>query len=289
MARISVKMPNSNGVAAGQTATWKLPTGRRYHTLEVIYSNITLAQMLEIRVKANGETIHQYNGVQRDVMNRFDSRAAAGGILTIAFDRFNLYSQTGEEATAIQTDTADPVTGVAINQFELEIDIDPATVNPQMTVYAQQSENDPARPGPGLINRVLRTTRVLGSTGFNDISDLQKATEGPKYQWVNRVFFASANTTEAEIVRDNRIIFQRTKALNDRKQVDGVRVPITGWYVIDPTEEGYDFDAINLTYPADPNNPRSARLPYTDYRYRLNLSAAETVTVISEYLGTLNG
>lgn len=289
MARITVKMPNSNGVAAGQTATWKLPIGRRYHSLQLEFSGVTLAQMTEIRVKANGETIHQYSGTQRDVMNRFDSRAAAGAILTIPFDRFNLYSQVGEETTAIQTDSVDPNTGVAISQFELEIDIDAAAAAPVINVSAEQSDNDPRRPGPGLILRTLKFTRVFGASGFNDLSDLPKATEGPKYQWLNRVFFATANTTEAEIVRDNRIIFQRSKALNDRRQSDGVRVPIAGYYVIDPTEEGYDFEPVALTYNTDPRNPQSARVPYTDFRYRLNLSAGETVTALVEYLGTLNG
>lgn len=279
--RITVKMPNSNGVAPGQTATFDLPIGRRYHNLFAEYSGITLAQMEEIRVIANGEVIHRYSGTQRDTMNQFDGRAAAAGVLVIPFERFNLYEQVGEEATALQTGSADD-SGVAVTSFKLEIDIAAAAAAPSIKLTAEQSDNDPNTKGPGKsVLRVLPYSRVLGA-GTPEVSDLPKATEGPKFLFVNRAFFFNAgNVSSLRIERSGFTIFERSKALNDRMQTDGVRVPQANVYVVDMTEAGYDYETIALVQPN--------KLPHQDYRYILTLSANATVIPIIEYLGVLGG
>lgn len=278
--RLHVKIPNSNGVAASQTATFNLPIGRRYHDLRLALTNITVAQVGQVRIKANGENIRTYSGPELDSINQYDGRAAAGAILTVPFDRFGLYSQKGEEATGIQTGSADPKTGVAITQFTLEVDLTAGPVNPAIEVTATQSDNDPKNPGPGVILRVMRYTRIFGAAGIAELSDLPKGTEGPKFQGINRVFFKSA-ATNLEIERDNRKIFQRSKTLNDRIQVDGVRVPQAGYFVYDPTEEGYDYEFLTLF--------DDQLRPFQDLRYLLTLPAGETMVALVEYVGALQG
>lgn len=283
--RIQVKVPNSNGVAAGATATWSMPIGRRYHSLALQLTNLTAAQLTEIRILANGEVIHRYSGADRDKMNQFDRMTAAdtNHILLIPFDRRGLYNQAGEEATAIQTGSQDPATGVAITDFKMEVDIDPAAVNPAIAVVASQSDNptDKNRQGPGLIRRVMKYTRVFSVAGVNEISDFPKGTEGSKFIWVNRAFFKTANTLDVEIDRSNFAIFQRTAALNNQVQTNGVRTPQTGWFVFDPTEEGYDWEPVGLL--------QANGIPYQDFRYKLNVSAGETITGYIEYLGKFQG
>lgn len=286
--RITVKVPNSNGVAPGQTATWDLPIGRRYHALNIAYSGTTmgLPQMTELRIVANGEVIHRYSAADRDTMNQFDRMAAAAGILIIKFDRDGLYAQGGEEATAIQTGSPDPKTGVLISSFKLEIDIAGSAVAPAIAVTAIQSDNvgllnGVDRRGPGLIRRIRKFSRTLGSAGVNEISDLPKGTEGANYLWLNRTFFVTANTLDVEIRRSNFTIFQRTAAVNSRIQANGVRTAQAGWFCYDPTEEGYDWEPVSFF--------QDNGLPYQDFRYLLNLSGAETVTAYVEYLGRLQG
>lgn len=278
--RLSIPMPNANNVAAGQTATWDLPIGRRYHELNLEYTGVTLAQMTEIRILANGSVIHRYSADERDSMNQFDGRAAAAGILCLPFDRYNLYSQGGEERTAIQTGSADPKTGSKISNFKLEIDIDAAAAAPVITVTAEQSNNlTGALAGPGALLRTLKFPRTFTTAGEQELSDLPKATEGPSYQIINRVFFKSANTTKMSIYLDNVELFKRGKALNERKQTDGVRVPQAGYFVFDPLEAGYDWEALKLIYDNG--------APVQDFRYKLTLSGAETVNAIVEYVGVL--
>lgn len=274
--RLTMLMPNSNNVVAGGTATWDFPIGRRYHQLFAEFSGVTLAQMTEIRVIVNGEVIHRYSAVQRDAMNQYDGRAAAGAILCIPFDRFGLYSQGGEEKTALQTGIADPKTGKSITNFRLEIDIDAAASAPVITLTALQSANV---GGSLVIRRVIPFTNTYTASGEQELADLPKATQGPAYQIVNRVFFKTANTTKLSILVDNVEIFKRSKALNDRIATDGVRVPQSGYFVFDPVEEGYDWEALMLV--------NGSGAPVQDFRYRFTLSAAETVLSLVEYIGAL--
>ena len=285
--RISVKVPNSNGVAANATATFDLPIGRRYHKLVLQYGGTTfnLAHMTEIRVIANGEVIQRFSGTDRDMMNQFDRQAASAGILVLPFDRVGLYQQNGEEATAIQTGSKDPGTGVAITSFKLEVDIGGA-IAPTLTVLAVQSDNDPGKPGPGLIRRIMQYSRAFTVAGVNEVSDLPKGTEGNRYIWINRAFFLTGNTLDLEIQRSNFTIFQRTAATNSRLQTNGVRTPQANVYAFDPTEEGYDWEPVALFQSP---NAQGIALPYQDFRYKLNLSGAETVKIYAEYLGKLQG
>lgn len=278
--RLHVKMPSANSVAAGQTATFNLPIGRRYHDLRFALTNITAAQVDMLRIKVNGESIITCTGAELDSINQFDGRAAAAGLLSVGFDRFSLYSQQGEEITALQTGSADPKTGVSITQFSAELDINAAVVNPAISLTATQSDNDPKVPGPGLIRRLMRYSRTFSAAGIVELSDLPKGTEGPKFQIINRTVFKTA-ATNLEIERDNRKVFQRSKTVNDRIQADGVRVPQAGYFVYDPTEEGYDYEGVTLFDPAG--------RAYQDLRYLLELPAGETTIALVEYLGALQG
>ncbi len=275
--RVEIKIPNTTAVAANQPATWSVPIGLRYHSFQLAYSGITLAQMDQIRLNVNGETIHRYTGVQRDKLNQFDGRAAAGGILTIPLDRFGLYRQDGEEMTALRTGVADKL-GKIINKVEIEIDVNAAAAAPAIAINATASDN-PSGIGPGIIQRVLSYNRNFGASGVVEWADLPKATEGSKYQVINRAAFFASNITNMEVSRDNKIIFQRTKALNDRVQLDGVRVPQSGLFVIDPTCEGYDFEGINLV--------QGNGAAYADFRYLPTLSSGENIAALIEYLGAL--
>lgn len=271
MARIEVRMPAFEGVAAGQTATAKLPIGRRYHELQLTYSGVTLAQITEMRLFANGKVIHRYSGADRDSMNQFDGRAAAGGILAIPFDRFNLITQAGREETALNTGSQSEQ-GLSINSLYLEIDIDGAAAAPAFSMTATQS--DALAGGPGTVLHVQRHTRDFAGAGVFDISDLPRGTATSIA--LNRIFFKpSANAlTDVKIERNQYTIFERSATLNTRIQTDGVRTPQGGIFAVDKTERGYGGDPIDL-------------VGVSDFRYNLTVNGAMTVTVYSEFLGRL--
>jgi hypothetical protein len=283
MGRINVRMPAPEGQGAGQTATFKLPIGRRYHALHLIgtaaTSGMTVAALSEIRVLANNKVIQRFSGVERNAMNLFDGRADAAidgnnFILTIPFDRYALMTKAGEEETAINTGSKDTGTGKEISSLALEIDIAASGFvgAPSLSMFADQSESLPG--GPGTVPHILRSTRDFAGAGEYDISDLPRG--GETTLTLNSIFFKpSANAVSSvKIESDQYTIFERSAALNARIQTDGIRVPQAGYFAIDRTEWAYGGDPIPLVGPQD-------------FRFKVSLTGAATLTIHSHYMGRI--
>lgn len=279
--RIDVKMPAGEGIAAGQTATFKLPIGRRYHELQLVGSAtaFVVANLSEIRVFANNKIIQRFSGAQRDLVNQFDGRAAAdtsaaGFSLVIPFDRYFLNTVAADEETALNTGSLNEKTGEIINSLYLEVDLAAAgiTGTPVLELNATVSEALPG--GPGTVLHIQRHLRDVAGAGDYDLVDLPRG--GVTTAYLNRVFFdPSANSiTRVKIEADQRILFDRKAALNRRIQADGVRVPQGDVFAIDRTEKGYGGDPLNLQ-------------GLQDYRYILTVDGAMTLTAITEYMGRL--
>lgn len=271
MARIEVRMPAGEGIVAGQTGTFKLPIGRRFHELQLAFSGVTLAQMTEIRLFANGKVIHRYSGVDRDKINQFDGRAAAGNILIIPFDRYGLKTLAGEEETALNTGSVD-ANGVGITSLYLEIDIDGNATAPVMTLSATQS--DALAGGAGTVLHIQKHIRDTAGAGEFDVSDLPRGNATSIA--LNRLIVKpSANDiSKMQIDRNQYVIFERSKELNEKVQTDGVRVPQSGYIIIDKTERGYGGDPIDL-------------VGVSDFRYKFTTTGAASLTILSEYLGRI--
>lgn len=279
MSRINIKMPSPESAVAGQTATFKLPIGHRYHGLHLVASAtaIAVSDINEIRVLCNNKPIQRFTGSERNAMNLFDGRAdaaidAASFILTIPFDRFNLGTRIGEEETAINTGSPDS-SGVAINQFSVEIDLASGiTGTIVLALYADVSER--LAGGAGTIPFIIRTTRDLSGTGEKELSDLPRG--GAESMALDRIFFkpSANNITTAKIEINQRSVFERTSELNNRLQSDGVRVPQSGYFVIDRTEFGYGADPIGLVSK-----------DIQDFRYKLTIDGSMSLVLLAGYLG----
>ena len=260
------RMPGFEGVAAGNTATLRCPIGLTYHQLLITYSGVTLAQMDEIRVLANGETIQRFaSGTQLDSFNRFEGRAAAAGVLTIDFNRYNLRTRRGEEVTGLGTGY--PNDPAAVTTLSVEVDINAAAVGTVLSAKAIQGPPQPA----GIIKKVRQFTYTAGAAGDFEISDL------PRGDIINKILVGghTANVyTNFKIERDNFVVFERSVAENRVVQTDGVRTPQTDLSVYDPTENGHGAEGL-------------ATAGVNDLRMTLTLTNAGSVPVAVEYLGPL--
>lgn len=273
------QMPSFQGVAASQTATLLMPRGLTYHGLLISYAGVTLAQMTEFRLKINGRPMFAQSAVDIDTSNKFDGLAAANGILYFPFDRPNLKTRQGIELTAIGTGLPfnnDAGTQAAPNPFynptpidtiQLEIDIAAGAVAPVLSAKAIQSA---PRPTGAIIKRRKFNYTTTGA-GDYEISDL------PKGDLINKIWIKQANgvLTQVKLERDNFISFERNVAENSLIQADGVRVPQSDWFVIDPTEQGFGAEAIVTAV--------------NDFRLKLTTSGAETFTIYVDYIGGLGG
>ncbi len=279
--KITSQLPKPEGVTAGGTATFRIPVGRRIHALYLDYAyNATtqnVADFTEIRIYINGQVIQRFNGTERDTLNQFDGKQASTGILEIPFDRDSLLTDFGQELTALNTGVAD-TQGRKIEAMYMEIDLDSGMTiaAADLTLYAKQS--DAIAGGPGTIPFIRREQRSsAGADSDFQISDLvNPGVNAADKVALTRVTFVPSTglISELQIDRNQYKIFERTDELNRSIQTNGIRTPQSGYYMIDTTENARGGDAIEL-------------YGMTDYRYRLNVSAAMTITSISEYLGTL--
>jgi hypothetical protein len=272
---ITVKMPDAQSVAAGQTAVFNCPIGRSYLSLNLNYAGVTLAQILAVRVKGNGATLMELGtGTEIDARNQFDGLEAAAGILLLNFQRESLHDPVQRMLTKIgtgfvHTGADAPKNALELKSLQVEIDIDAAAAAPVFSLYAQQS-------GPealNLVRRVLRFTHA-GASGLNEIATPILPKNTTQHAQYNRIFIKAANITDIELVKDEFSLFKRTKALNERFQKDGWRVPQSGYLVVDPTEDGLGTNSIDV-------------FDAQDFRMKFTLSGAETVTYWIETLGIL--
>lgn len=283
MSKITRKLPNPEGVQAGGTATFRIPVGRRFHAIYLDYaynvSTQNVADFEEIRIFANGQVIQRFTGTERDVLNQFDGKAASVGVLEIPFDRTALKTVAGQEETAINTGVADDQ-GRMITSMYMEIDLNSGMTIAASDLALYSKESDAIPGGPGTIPYIRREQRnPSGADSDFQISDLvNPGVNAPDKVALNRVTFIPSTGTIAElkIDRNSYSIFDRTDELNRVLQNAGVRVAQAGYYMIDSTENGYGGEPYDL-------------FGMTDYRYRLDVSAAMTLTCLSEYLGVLNG
>src|SRR3989338_300356 len=262
-------LPNFEGIPGANqtgTATLRLPIGSTYHQVLVSYGNLTPAQMTELRIVANGKAIQRFtSGTQLDTIMKYEGRASAtaDNILIVDFDRFGLRTRAAEELTSLGT--GDPNDQAKITTLALEIDITAGAYVPTLSAKAIQSAPRPS----GIIRDIRNFSYTAAGSGTFEISDL------PRGPLVNKILFLSSAITKLEVKRDNFTVFERLVAENNRVQSDGVRVPQTGVFVYDTTEDGNGADAL-------------ATEQVNDLRFILTLSAPGAIPVVVEYLNRID-
>jgi len=282
----TIKLPNPEGVAAGGTATFRIPVGNRIHSLLLAYAYNAITQNLadftEIRLYINGVIFQRFSATQRDTLNQFDRKTSTNGILEIPFDRYGLKTVAAQEETALNTGVADKM-GRKISSMYMEVDLDSGMTiaASDLSLYAKVSDairvmpnGDPAGPGTIPYIRTEQRTSAGANTDFQ-ISDLvNPGVNAPDKVALSRVTFipSTGNVTNLKIDRNQYLIFDRTATLNSAMQANGVRTAQSGYYTIDTGENGQGGDMIDL-------------FGMTDFRYRLAVSAGMTLTALSEYLG----
>lgn len=268
--RQTLRMPSPEGVGAGQQALVKMPIGNYFHAVYLVYSSLTLAQMTEIRILLNGKIVHRYSAVDRDKMNQFIGLAAANGTLVIPFDRKELKNRVAEEDTGINTGSRGE-NGKLISSFEIQIDIaGTASGTPRIDVFAEVSTQRAG--GIGTILHCVPYTRSAAGAGELQVSDIPYG--DATRQLLNRVWIKTEHLTRLKLERDTYTTFERSKALNELIQSNGVRKPQTGFFVYDTTELGYGGASLIVAGAQD-------------FRLIMEMAQAEQITIWPEYLGVL--
>lgn len=281
MAKTFRPMPAINGVAAGAIATLNAPIGLTYHGLLVTMGGTTMSLDLvdEIRAKGNGREFYKIAGSDLNKLNKFEGRAAASGTqFYLDFERYGLDvfggsnvadSLRGRELTAIGTGL-DPAQTKAIelSTLQFEFDINASAVAPTLSAKALQS---PPR-SLGFLKKRRKFTYVPAGAVEYEIADL------PRGDLIDKIYILSSGNkiTRVKLDRDNFLSFDRTPDENNMIQIDGKRVPQSSMFVIDPSERGRGDEAF-ITQGVN------------DFRLKITVSGADTLTIYVDYLGALSG
>lgn len=271
-------LPAVQGVAPGSIATLDCPIGLTYHG--ILFTG-KLSDVSQLRVKGNGRTIFTVNGADLAVHNGYEGRPSHDDETQfyLDFERYGLNTAVGptpvealrgREVTAIGTGVPASVSNmVELTTFQIEMDIKADAVAPYFSAKGHQS---PAR-SLGLLKKRRRFSYTNVGEGDFEISDL------PKGDLIDKIFIHSSvadSVTRVRLQRDNFLAFDRTPAENDLIQADGVRVPQSGLFVLDPSERGRGDEALVTAGVAD-------------FRLIITNAEASTITVYVDYLGSLTG
>jgi len=273
MGFITGRLPGFEGVAAGNTATLRVPLGPTYHQIFIPYAGVTLAQLENITVSINGVEFMRFrSGAELDVYNQYLGKAAAAGILTIDFER-EVRTKQLREMTAVGTVGAAQDGGVIPTTLTVSVDIAAAAAAPALAnPHARMS----APSGLGVVRKFRTFTLDMNITGENEVSNI------PRSNLISRMFFDEAAVTAIERLRvdvNQNEIFDRTRALNELVQTDlseGDRVPQADLFVLDFLESRDGDNALNA-------------IGAQDFRLKATVTAGGAVPTSVEYIGNLEG
>jgi len=286
---------NNNGVA-GSTITVECPIGLTYHQ---IYFDLlgawTLVDIDEMRLVLNGEIVQRWarstapalsGGEVMDLTSQFNGSVPFSTTVTWDFDRHNLLTRQGQEVSAVGTGltpnvAAQLMAAAAAQGVQIQIAPDPQPVT-NMTLEIdiaagagvgslnnfRASQSDPSAVG---ITKVVRAFNYEPTgAGDYEITDL------PLGALINKIYILGDDGGNIPFSRcimeiDNFKAFDRTPDLNDRINVDGVRVPQPNLFVIDPTEQGFSSDGITTA-------------GISELVIRLTMTSASQLLCLVEYL-----
>lgn len=283
--RNSREVTNISPVKGGGTTTLTLDPGPKYHGILLRLTDTNLADITEIRVKANSEVIHRYSATDLDKMNRISGLNAATitrgagveGFLYLPFDRPKLRDRLLEQDGAINTGQPDPQTGDMITVLKVELQFaGGGGYSPELSAKAFVSKG--TAEGPGTIRRILTTNRSTQGAGRVTWSDFE--TPGSKFAALARAFIIpDANAVdEAEVFvkQDSKFLLKADENDYMIDQGHDDRQKVAGVFPLLFDQDGYGGNVLSLN-----------GVTQGDYRIKVDATGAMSATVIMEYLGRL--
>lgn len=262
--------PLANVVATG-TATSNIMLGRTLETLRLKLGGTALTKaMLDlVRIKANGKVIVDATGTQLAAISAYRGHTADAAFLDIDFVDDTMLSQFDRMVSALDTSL-----GIASLTTEIKIvGATAPTVTPILLESGQQKSRDGVyAPYAGLMAKILSYPFNIANGG-----KLPFVTPfGPENGAIIKRLhvFHGGNMTEAVVKQDGLVVHESVKAENEFYQKKHKRVPQANCYTLDFCPDGNIADALNT---------RDAKA----LEWLLTFSAADTGTVIVEYIDTL--
>lgn len=248
------KMPQTEGLAAGQTAITRLPTGPTYFELGIRYQYDNLgtptdageaqftADFDEVRVIVDEEPFIRLTGAELLALNKYYNRPFVAGQLPVIFARPWYRTPAGEDELAYGT--------LDVQTMSVEVDIDAAATPDNMSIYAAVG---PAAP-LGRHMTVRRTTYQAAAIGIHEISDFARGPYG-----LAAMHIVSGNVADVELQANQKKVFEA-----DRPIAEGFYGDRRTW------QTGY----FHVDFQARDRVSETLSLVLEDFRAKINHSVA---------------
>lgn len=266
-------LPFTNQGANGiQTADLKNLMG---YSIDRIILNLggtfTKAQITQLQVKANAKIIFDDSGSNIDARMKYRGIYDASTFIVIDFSEIRSKTIVGQQLGSLDTT-------FGIGQLSIEATVAGAT-SPTITGYAEVSAPQVDASGrhipeAALIGKVLRYVHQFSSSGTRLALNIPYGAQGGTN--VKRLhLFHGGNLTAVEVKKNGLTIHESIAAVNSFNLQEYQRVPQSNVYTLDFVKDGNQSNVLNT------RNAQSLEIYGT-------LSAADTVTVVAEYLDALS-
>lgn len=254
------------GVVAGGTATVNVPINRRYHGIKAFVSATVggsgstdpTAILDGVRLIVNGNTIRDLTPAQYLAIAALNGQTVGAGELPFWFSEPWRASVLGEESTSWDM--------FGQTKFVLEFKFKSAAVSPTLVIEASYDFGRNISDGKPFLAIVKQTSQTyVAPSGKFDVTTL------PILYPIQRILLAASTGTinDVEIIKDgNTKVQEGTAAENKRWLAD------------------YGMDGTAFSYPVVFDYEQQISSPLQvdkDLNVRVNSSAANTLTAITEY------
>jgi hypothetical protein len=241
------KLPGANGVGAGQTATFDLPIGARYHLLWIrvkdTASDVYTSIISDIRIKVNGKTQREFTPAQLQALNIL--MGAEYGVSAKDADGWTMIPIFFAEPWRRDPKVADGMAWGTGNlaTFQLEIDILATAAGVALEGYAEvdnsitkDKEGKTIQSPMGLISKWTRMNKNMNGTKV-DIQDFERR------EYYQQISIFDDTLTYTEITVEGYMVRKLTKAVNDQILTARGMTPVSTRFDIvfdydDPVQNG---------------------------------------------------
>lgn len=262
MARMIRECPSFSNVAAGSTATLELPLGLSYHMLHLYFSGVTLAQMKNIRIEADGKPIKKWkDGERLNQENKHYGRGTAtADCLPIFFVRKELEELAQKRLFGLGTQD--------LQTLSLLVDIDGAAAAPKLDATSVRAQNDTM----GLITRIMEFKKSFAVAGEVEIDNIPLR----KGSSIAAIHIYSPDVTAASLEVDGQNVWDMTSAGAAKMQIDHGRDPQSA-------------SKLTLDFILENDVLQAIRTEgIQDFRLKPTLANAGNMDIVVEYIETYN-
>jgi len=281
MTILTKKLPSFEGVAPGQTATCRVPSGYACHDFIMQLkgdgaTKLKVEHLDEVRLIANGIVIQQWKGTTLDAANKFDRIAASNwdsqgdyNQITLTCVRNDLKTRLMQEMTALPFGALNDPLPISTLTIEIDISIG-APQGCSIDGWYRVSERPDLGGKPAVLKLERRFVESPSGAGEYDIANL------PRTGLISRILISNPEKIDkVDISADSVQLWNRTRFINETiiKSLDHRDVQ-SDFFAIDTTEGGNGQDAFITA-------------GVSDFRLKLYMRGAADLEIMVEYLSTL--